>query len=184
MQLPMLFALTWLCVKVVIFYTSWIEDTMRAGIMLNLLFLVILVYVGVKKGAENGKETFHLLKSGMRPAAIYVIMITVAIFSYYKFLDTDFFDTRLDQVMIETNAGIEQNGGWAEFSKTDGIEKETTQEEFLSNQESSLRKVFFSPLPQASYSLLALTLTAIFYSLLMSLFFKFMASRFKESVPD
>ena len=152
--------------------------------MLNLLFLVILVYVGVKRGAENGKETFHLLKSGMLPAAIYVIMVTVAIFSYYKFLDTDFFDSRLDQVMIETKAGIEQNGGWEEFSKTDGIEKGMKEDEFLTNQENSLRRVFFSPLPQASYSLLALTITALFYSLLMSLFFKFMAGRFKESTPD
>ena len=184
MQLPFLFALTWLALKVMIFYTSWIEDTMRAGIMLNLLFLVILVYVGVKKGSETGKETFHLLKAGMRPAAMYVIFITVAIFCYYKFLDADFFDNRLEQVMTETKAGIQSQGGWEEFSKTDGIEKGMSEGAFLEQQESSLRKVFFSALPQASYSLLALTMTALFYSLLMSFFFKFLAKQFKGSIPD
>jgi len=140
--------------------------------------------MGVKKGSETGKETFHLLKAGMRPAALYVIFITVAIFSYYKFLDADFFENKLETVLIETKANISNEGGWEAFSKKASLDEEIDQDSFLQDQEDSLRNIMFSALPQASYSLLALTMTALFYSLLMALFFKLMSKHFKTSIPD
>ncbi|MDA0713907.1 MAG: DUF4199 family protein [Bacteroidetes bacterium] len=172
MRIPLLFALTWMVVKIIIFYTSIVTDTLQAGIFLNLLFIAILVYSGVRKGAATSMELFHLLKAGMRPAATYVLLVSIGIFCYYKFLDADFFESRLEEVVIQTQKGIESAGGWEAFRKSENVDPSMDKESFLEEQRTSLGRILFSALPQASYSLLALTMTAFFYSFITSFIFK------------
>lgn len=177
--LPVLLAASWLALKVVLFYTGWVSDTFQAGVFLNLLFLVVLIYAAIRRSTVGG-TFFDLVKASMRPAAMYVVLVSIGIFIYYSYLDDGFMDHRLEEAITSLEVYIEDNGGFEAYRETDPSITELDKESYLRKRREELGQYIFSPFAQTSYSILALTVIAFLYSLFMSSLFRFMASRVRR----
>jgi hypothetical protein len=173
-HLPWMFALVWLIAKLVM-HSLWEVDQVRtAGVLINILFVLLIVFVGIQThyGKQKGLTTsfFDDFKACMKPAMLFVICAVVAMGVYYAFLSDDI--ARLQQTKIDTfNAAIEVESSRAEIL---GANKELA---VKSNDE--LRQQFRADI-ERNVSLktlllggtLALTFISFAYSLLAVFFWR------------
>ena len=163
MRLPILLAFLWLVFKTASFQFGY--ESERTGVIINVLFLVIIIFMAVRN-LKRDMAFFEMIKAGMRPAAVYVILICFAIFAYYAWLDPGSMPGAVETNLQAVEQTIEAQGGFEEFAKNMGPLEAQTKEDYMLKQRETFEMIF-SPFSRASQSLLALTMLALFYSLLM-----------------
>ena len=116
-HLPWMFALVWLVAKLVM-RSLWDVDQVRtAGVLINILFVLLIVFVGIQTHYAKLKglatSFFDDFKACMKPAMLFVLCAVVAMGVYYAFLSDDI--AQLQQAKIDTfNAAIEVESSRAE----------------------------------------------------------------------
>lgn len=163
MRLPIILAFIWLVFKTASLQFAY--ESERTGVIVNVLFLVIIIFMAVRNLRQD-MAFFEMIKAGMRPAAFYVILICFAIFAYYAWLDPGFMPGAVQRNLDAVALAIEAEGGFDEFAQNKGPLEAQSQAEYLIKQRETFEMIF-SPFSRASQSLLALTMLALFYSLLM-----------------
>ncbi|NNK80622.1 MAG: DUF4199 domain-containing protein [Flavobacteriales bacterium] len=163
MKLPVILAGLWFVFKLVMLQLNF--DSERVGVMLNLLFLVAIIFISVRKLKEDS-GFFEMIKSGMRPAAIYILLICVAIFIFYKWLDPGYMPGVIETNLQQLEESIISEGGFEAFAKKNAPIEADSLEDYIETQRQNFG-LLFSPFARASQSLLALTMLALVYSLMM-----------------
>ncbi|MAY82796.1 MAG: hypothetical protein CMP59_01550 [Flavobacteriales bacterium] len=79
-------------------------------IFANLFVLMTGVFFGIRLFKSNQKEAtsfFDDFKAGMRVASIYALLISVFFYVYYSYIDSSYFDIRI-QTQIESMQNLDQ----------------------------------------------------------------------------
>lgn len=166
MRTAVILAIVWLGAKIAMLYNGIVDE--RIGISLNLLFIIIIIFLALRSRAGN-IDFVSLVKTAMRPAAVYVVLASIAIFAYYNWVDPNYLPNALDKAIADQAELIESKGGFQQFKKgVPGI-KEGNAEEYLLEQRARMSGFVspFSAYGRASIALLTLTFFAGFYSLFM-----------------
>ena len=158
----------WLLFRIVIWKSGIFENALSASIMCNLLFLIIVVYVGIGHFRNTEASTLEIAKEGMRKAALYSLLLCALLFVYYQFIDTDFYAQRVQQIIALQQEKVESEGGWEAVRSKLAPRAQTTESEYWEEQKSSLEQ-FSSPWSIASISLLILVFGGAIYSLVATL---------------
>jgi hypothetical protein len=163
MRLPIILVFLWAVFKTAMLQFG--QDSERIGVILNILFIVIIIFMAIRK-LKGDYGFFEMIKAGMRPAALYIVLVTIMIFVYYSFLDPGFMPGVVETNMESVQNAIVQEGGFDSFAENHGPLESTNEADYLSKQRETF-EMMFSPFARASQSLLALTMLGLFYSLLM-----------------
>jgi hypothetical protein len=107
-----------------------------------------------------------MLKAGMRPAAIYILLICISIFCYYQWLEPGYMPGVIESNLQALEQTIASEGGFDAFAAKNGPLESSTQEDYITAQRESFG-MLFSPFARTSQSLLALTMLALVYSMMM-----------------
>ena len=164
MKLPVILASLWLVIKIVLLQFGYPQD--RYGVMLNLLFVIFIVFTGVRK-TQGLKEVVPMIKSAMRPAAVYVILVSIFIFIYYSFIDSTYLSSVFDNTIKDLEQAIVDAGGFEEFRKGLSGSTASTKEAYITEFRENAGGMIslFSPYGRASIALMLLTFFALFYTL-------------------
>ncbi|NND95059.1 MAG: DUF4199 domain-containing protein [Flavobacteriales bacterium] len=163
MRLSLILAGLWFFFKLIMLQLNY--DSERVGVMLNLLFLVVIIYIAIRS-LKKDLGFFDMLKAGMRPAAIYILLICVAIFIFYKWCDPGYMPGVIETNLQQLEETIVSEGGFEAFAKKNAPIEANSQEEYIESQRENFG-LLFSPFARASQSLLALTMLALIYTLMM-----------------
>ena len=166
MKLPAILAFVWLVLKVIMLQMNGADE--KYGVMLNLFFLVIVIFASVRNQQGQG-DFVTLVKAAMRPAAFYVVCVCAAIFIYYQWLDPGYLPGTLERMITDEQAHIESVGGFDAYRDANERVTAATEPEHLQLMRDSFGGFIslFSPYGRASIALLTLTFFALFYSLFM-----------------
>jgi hypothetical protein len=171
MKLSAILATLWLAIKIGLLQYGYPED--RYGVILNLVFIILIVFVGVRN-TEGTKEVVPMIKSAMRPAAVYVILVSIFVFAYYSFVDPGYLPSVFDRTIQDVEQAIADEGGFEEFRKGLTGSNASTKEEYVAEFKNNAGGMIslFSPYGRASIALMLLTFFALFYTLFMVGVFK------------
>ncbi len=175
-----LFGLVWIIAKLIFFFAKS-NIRWEAGIILNLVLLPVLIFLGIRITRKLQKEKVYVfiddLKAGMRPAALYSLIIGVFLLIYYSRIDAVFInDLRNDRVEI-LEKEIDRQGGWQEFKQNDEDLIQQTREEYIEQMTENIHMII-SPFSAATASIIGLMLISFLYSLLLAIYYRKVVSRY------
>jgi len=163
-----LFATVSILTKLVIFYRH-LQFNSTADVVLvssYLLFVLLSVFFGMRGEAIllKVKPSFLInVKSGMKSAAVYALIMAVFLFIYYKFIDTEYFSKRIAD-NINTLKSIDISLADSTNNKLGLINRDA----MIENQINTAKMVF-SPFYNSTFSLLGFLITGGIYSFLIAL---------------
>ncbi len=173
-RLPWILALVWLAVRLGLGSQLDVESAQNAGVLVNMLFILILVFLGISLHYRrlDGRVSGFLedFKACMKPTLLYVLMALIFIGVYYAWLSDDIQELR--SAYIETfNEGIKDENNFNNFLSQHPEEKGKSVEELMQkNRENVERNV--SVQTRIMGGSLALTFMAVVYSLLAVFFWR------------
>lgn len=137
-RIGVIMALAWVIIRLALFNSS-LEPNLAVNIAvgLNFLFLLIVIFLAVRAHHQTDSRSIFLddVKQGMKQAVIYVLIIASFIYINYKWIDTDYLESRTEQRVEAEMQRIEHQGGWKAFAaeKSNGIPADKSEEEYLDN---------------------------------------------------
>ncbi len=161
-----LFAVLYMVIRILLFYTGFDDDQYKYLVAINLLFIILCIAAAMYKNflSENEKVEFpDEMKVAMRAVSSYAIVLTAFTFVYYSYIDSGFAQRKLDVFQYEIeHTDYESMPDEDNPMKVLGISKE----EFIKGE---LEKAgsFLSPFSQATLTLMAIMVVGLIYSLIM-----------------
>lgn len=126
-------AILWLAVKILIYYLFPGKDLFMIGAALNLIFILLIVVVNIKK--TIGENSFLIqLKTLLQPTITYTFLIALAIYIYYSQVDPGFIQNKIDLSRQALPDAIDSMGGFDAYKDKFPNIKEDNIEDFLKEQ--------------------------------------------------
>lgn len=153
-----------------------IEDRWEIGVALNLLFVLLAIFRGIRHNHRTQEPPIIFpsdLKAGIRPAAVYTIILTGFIFVYYNYIDFEFIeDMRRERIEVAAEE-IEIAGGWEEFKEevSDPQLEDFSKEDYLDQIEDNV-STFISPGSASTISLFGLLAISFVYTLILAILYR------------
>lgn len=126
-----------------------------------LMFIVLVIsYLGVRKVHQQIPQVLPVvfsLKAGMRPGALYALIISVFTFVFYKWINPLFFSTMIEERAAKIKAGAVEAG------------KSTHEIEAILKGFYEFSEMVFSPVQWASFTLFGMIFLCGFYSFILAL---------------
>lgn len=175
-QLTLSFALIWIVVKMVFFFTGNTSEGLVIMVFLNLLFILLVEYFSLRfKYKEVTLTDSNLLddiKTCLRSAGLYVIVIVLFSVAYYNFLHPEFYSDRVTDTVTFAQEQASDPVYFEELVRRDTTMPEgTTPEQYVENvrqvAERGASWWFIS-----GASLLLLMIVSIFNSIFVTLLFR------------
>lgn len=108
--------------KMITYVNEWqFTDYERVAIFGNVFVLMTGVFLGIrhfKRKAVDKTTFFDDFKAGMRTAAMYAILMTAFVYTYYSIIDPTYFDIKLKNQLViasENEMDLEQVKKTGEF---------------------------------------------------------------------
>jgi len=174
-----LFALLWFAVRLILHTTDWVEDELTISVMVNLFFLVMLIYKAIRDAHNPSLPFIEVAKAGMRQASLYAFVVAVLIFVFYQFIDTDFVSENVDRYQQAQVEGLEEIGGWEKVKAENPAIGDQSMEEYLDEQRTTAIELF-SPWFIASTSLFVMVFGGLIYSFIATFFHRKLLSTLKK----
>ena len=186
LKFPVYFALGWLAIKCILFF-SGMKDTLIIGIMVNVLFLLCAVALGLffKKKAENYVEVNFLddMKMAIKSGMVYVGLMFGFIWFFYSTIDPAFInemkEARLEAMMEE----IKSEESLAKHKKENINLRDMSREDIMDVYSENLDR-FNSPIFMATIALLSMMMGCFMNSLLVVILFRRVLFRDMRVLPD
>ncbi len=173
-HLPWMLAIAWLGVRIFLGNAWDVDKARNAGVLLNILFVLLLVFVGINKqyrdlrGAQS--SFFEDLKACMKPAILYVVLAVAGIGVYYGWLSNDITEIRTARIE-QFNTMMSDDALRATFfTEHPELSAKPSEELMATNKENIERSVSVSTAIMGGS--LALTFIGFMYSLLAVFFWR------------
>ena len=168
------FVLLWFGVKIGFLVNGQSANGFHAGVFINMSALILLPFLSLRFYYSRNAEirTFlDDLKQALRPTVLYAVLIPIGIFAYYRYIDPEFTANKYRDAIevLEQSVGDEEQ--YAALQKEDIGLQNISREEYLKRSTEGIDFIY-SPSVQTGASLLALFLTSIFYSLIITWFYR------------
>lgn len=122
----------------------------RYSIFINIFIIMIAVFLGIREyKRQMGNRSTYLedFKHGMKTAAWFAILLSIFVYCYYSFIDTEYFPQLLQQRL--------------ELAESQNFDVEKARE---------TGEIFLSPFFQTTITLMGFILLGAFYSALIAFF--------------
>jgi hypothetical protein len=168
-----IFCLAWLGIRFGLGKTLAPEIALKAGIMLNILFVLISIffvfYFTKRKEGYPESSVIEDLKLSLKGGIVYVVMVSFGIYVFYSFIDDSLFVKKQNDIKIEisklTKAEIIERKNGSEATKN------ITSEAYL-NQIKENSQALANPKTQTMISALGLTIWCLFASIICTFIFR------------
>lgn len=110
-KVGILFAIGWILVKLSVFgmgVTS--EDSLKPSLLINMLFLILAITVGLyiqKRRDTEESNALRDIKNGLSAGVPYAILVSVFIYFYYSKIDPDFTKHKIAESTFELKKVLE-----------------------------------------------------------------------------
>jgi len=164
-----LFASVFIIVKLIFFNAGWHGKYYPLIIFINILLVLLAMVTGLwseGKYTKPKRAYLEIVKSCLRPAAWYIILVTGFVFLYYSVIDKEYTKNLIEQRM----EAVEK----ADFKKIqeNSVEyKDKTRDDFIDNEREYAEKIF-SPFAVSTFTLFGMLLLSFFYSLVIAYVYK------------
>jgi hypothetical protein len=173
-------AVLWFALRIVAGKLVGLEKGPIFGALSNILFILVLVFIALvlKYRVPNQQEKPSFLqdfRDAMRPALVYVALVSLFIALYYGVLTDD--AARLRELRkIEAVAMIDTEEELLAFKQANPTVANMSREQILQGNEEKL-KTFVNARTQAIGGLLALAVISMIYSLMAVFFWRTFVKR-------
>ena len=124
--------------KMLVYAMHWQHTSYeRIYFFANVLILMSGIFFGIRqfKKSMNAKTDFlQDVKAGMKVAALYAIMMTLFVYIYYKFIDTGYFQVKLEnqlELARQNDLDVEKAREMGEFALSAFFQSTVTMVGFL-----------------------------------------------------
>ena len=156
-----------------------IEQNLIIGVMVNILFILLIAVFAVRKKFQTTtkvESTFiDTLKDVSKASVKYALLATVLVGSYYYVISTEEVQTKKATAQRNLEEEWTQEN-YAEMQEAEPLLENQDFNEFIEQRQSNIEWIY-SPFIQITFSLIALMLAAIIYSILISLLWRNLLAR-------
>lgn len=170
----LLFAAAWIVVKLIMFMTGITGHNVVPGAMINILFLLLSIAVGLYLYKRNSEEQGNALldiKNAMSAGVPYTIVVSVFIFFYYKSINPEFNRHQIAESEMFIKKSLDDENELkklrASHEEFEVLTKDEIFEELRKGPQS-----FYNPTATMTVSLLAMLVLSTFYSLLVTIIYR------------
>lgn len=165
-----IFASCFIIAKLIFFNAGWHSKFYVGIIFINILMVLLAMVYGMwmeRKHSQTPKNSYlEIVKSCMRPAMLYVLLVTAFVYLYYNVIDQQHCAQLVEQRMAAA-----EKADFAEIQKANAEFQNMTRNDFLDRERENAEKIF-SPFAVATATLFGLVILSFFYSLVVAWVFK------------
>lgn len=164
-----LFASVFIIVKLIFFNAGWHGKYYPLIIFINILLVLLAMVTGLwSEGKHSKPKTAYLeiVKSCLRPAALYILLVTAFVYLYYNVIDKDHC-----RDLVEQRMEAAEKVDFKKMQETRAEYKDLTRNDFLDKEKENAEKIF-SPFSVATATLFGLLMISFFYSLVIAYVYK------------
>lgn len=164
-----LFASVFIIVKLIFFNAGWHSKYYPAIIFINILLVLLAMVTGLWSEAKHSKPKgsyLEIVKSCLRPAALYIVLVTAFVYLYYNAIDKEHVKNLVEQRMAAA-----EKMDFEELQKSNIEFKEMTRNDFLDRERENAEQIF-SPFSVATATLFGLLMLSFFYALIIAYVYK------------
>lgn len=172
-KVALLFALLWIIVKMSMYF-SGVIDSQIPGTLVNILFLLLSISVGLFLVKSRQKEPSNALgdiKDGISAGLPYTLIVSVFLYFFYGSIDRDFSSHKISERLMTTEKMLADEKTWETFKRQNEDYETYTKEQFLSEEKV---KIETANSPKAIFvmSLLGGLMLGVFYSILVAVIYR------------
>jgi len=162
----------WLLLRILWYALGLGKTGFHLGVLGNMLFLIVIPFRALFLTRNHGDlGLFADVKEALRPSVVYVVTITGLIFVYYNFADPGYVEALRAEAEQTLVASVPDEASFTAMQKQDPALKGITRDEYLERSRAGLNTIY-SPGLQTTFSLVALSIVAAVYGLVITVFFR------------
>ena len=163
------FALLWIIISMIIFYSGYSKETFNIGILINLFLLMTATAVGLfmtKKEQKFEKGNFiRDFKTATQSGVIYAIVVAGFVYLYHEVIDTSIRSALIEARIEALHTAVPDSETFKELQANDPTWRDKSYDDYIENQEDQFKSVF------SSFSVFVAHLMGLtFFSLLFAFF--------------
>ena len=167
-------AICWIFIKMVFYYTGLFPDTIVPSVMLNILGMLISIAVGLylhKLRSTEESNTLLDIKNAMTAGIPYAVLVSVFIYFYYSQINPEYYLHQIAENEIAIEKMVNDPVELDKFKSEQPDAEVMTKEEIETKLKKSNRQGA-APGFTATLAMLALTVLATLYSLLVTIVYR------------
>ncbi len=168
------FALLWIITKMVFFWTGIFGSDVIPSVLLNMLFLLLAISVGLflhkRKMQEQGNALLDI-KNAMSAGLPYLIVVSVFLYFYYDKIDPEFNQHQIAEAYTNVEKKLGNPDEFAEIKASNEEFEVMTKEEILSKLKENLERNYSASFTM-TVSLLGLLLLATINSIFITIIYR------------
>jgi hypothetical protein len=172
-KVGLIFAGLWILTKMIFFWTGALEYNVVPAVLLNMLFVLLAIAVGLYLHKSKQTEYTNALgdiKSGMTAGVPYAFIVSIFIYFYYEKVDPGFNEHQLAEREYALIKELDKPDGLRKIQRANPDLEVFSREEIIKKANDS-NKGFYNPTSTMTLSMLALlllaTLNSIFVTVIM-----------------
>ncbi|MBP6089782.1 MAG: DUF4199 domain-containing protein [Crocinitomicaceae bacterium] len=167
-------ALSWIGIKMGIYYTGLFERTIIPAVLLNILGLLACISIGLylqKRRDTEETNTMIDLKNAMSAGVPYVLMVSIFIYFFYAKINPEYYQHQIAENEIAIEKMVNDPIALEKF-KSQQADAEVMTKEQIEKKLKQSNKQGASAGFTATLSTLALLILATLYSLLVTIIYR------------
>lgn len=167
-------AFCWIIIKLVMFYTGLFPETIVPSVMLNILGMLVSIAIGLylhKRRITEESNTLLDIKNAMTAGIPYAVLVSVFIYFYYSQINPDYYLHQIAENEIAIEKMVNDPVALSKFKSEQPDAEVMTKEEIEAKLKKSNRQGA-APGFTATLAMLALTVLATLYSLLVTIIYR------------
>ena len=168
------FALLWIVIKMIFFWTGALGTNIVPAVLLNMLFLLLAISIGLfihkKRVAEQGNALLDI-KNAMSAGLPYLICVSVFLYFYYDRIDPEFNQHQISEAYTAVEKKLNDPQAFAEIKASNEEFEVMSKEEILANLKDNLERNYSASFT-LTVSLLGLLLLATINSIFITIVYR------------
>lgn len=168
------FALLWIISKMIFFWTGMLGSDVIPSVLLNMLFLLLAISVGLflhkRKQEEQGNALLDI-KNAMSAGLPYLIVVSVFLYFYYDKIDPEFNQHQIAEAYTSIEKKLNNPKEFAEIKASNEEFEVMTKEEILTKLKENLVRNYSASFTM-TVSLLGLLLLATINSIFITIIYR------------
>lgn len=168
------FALLWITIKMVFFWTGITDYNVVPAALLNMLFLLLAISIGLyihkRRESESGNALLDI-KNAMTAGVPYIVVVSLFIYFYYSSIDPAFNEHQINEALTTIQKDLDNPEGLKAYRAQNPDFEVMTKEEIFESVKSG-PETFYNPKATATITLLAMLLLATLNSILIAVIYR------------
>lgn len=168
------FALLWITSKMIFFWTGALGYNIVPSVLLNMLFLLLAISVGLylhKRRATEQGNALQDIKNGLSAGLPYAVIVSIFIYFYYEKIDPEFNQHQISETYTAIQKKMEDPEQFREIKAANEDFEVMTKEEILKTTKENLERNYNASFAM-TISMLAMLLLATMNSIFITIIYR------------